>query len=154
MARREVDPFMHPIPAELSQDQETRQYFEYLNRHLHDLWVRSGGGDDYINNLDVSALYGKVSIKDDFKEFNAITKTSSYTAVAFDFIEAKRGAIILLPEFPKENSVVIVANGDGSTIRVKGNGKKINGVNDYILRNRNTTLVFHYFVNSDYWRIR
>ena len=44
----EVAPFLHPIPPALLKDPATRGYFEYLNRHLHDSWVRSGGGTDAI----------------------------------------------------------------------------------------------------------
>ena len=42
----QVDPFVIPIPAGLNKDPETRKYFEYLNRWAHDMWVRSGAGDD------------------------------------------------------------------------------------------------------------
>jgi hypothetical protein len=43
-----VDPFLQPIPKALLQDKETRQFFEYTVRWMHDMWIRSGGGDDAI----------------------------------------------------------------------------------------------------------
>ena len=43
-----VDPFVQPIPAAFLKDKDVRAYFEYLNRHLHDNWVRTGGGNDAI----------------------------------------------------------------------------------------------------------
>ena len=60
MAR--VDPFLHPIPRGLLKDAETRAFFEYLIRFLHDLWKRTGGGNDFIDqgnfgDLNSSASY-------------------------------------------------------------------------------------------------
>lgn len=43
-----VDPFVAPIPRKFLNDPELRPFFEYLNRFLHDLFIRSGGGDDEI----------------------------------------------------------------------------------------------------------
>ena len=51
-----VDPFVIPIPEKLLRDQETREYFTYLGRFLHDLWVRTGGGNDKIDDLQDGAL--------------------------------------------------------------------------------------------------
>ena len=44
-----VDPFLIPIPKELLKDRQTRHYFEYLNRFLHDLWQRTGAGTDLVD---------------------------------------------------------------------------------------------------------
>ena len=43
-----VDPFVAPIPRKFLNDPELRPFFEYLNRFLHDLFIRTGGGDDAI----------------------------------------------------------------------------------------------------------
>ncbi len=71
----QVDPFVIPIPRSLTQDPETRKYFEYLNRWAHDMWVRSGAGDDKLsvvgsdsNRKADTLLYSvldKVSLGDD-----------------------------------------------------------------------------------------
>lgn len=47
-----VDPFLHPIPRELLKNPETRAFFEYLVRFLHDIWKRTGGGNDLIDQGD------------------------------------------------------------------------------------------------------
>jgi len=47
----EVDPRMVVIPDELLNTFEKRDYFETLERFLHDLWVRTGGGSDLINDF-------------------------------------------------------------------------------------------------------
>ena len=52
-----VDPFLYPIPKELQIDAEVRAYFEYLNRFLHDIWARTGGGDDQVANASIEELY-------------------------------------------------------------------------------------------------
>lgn len=55
---RPVDPFIQPIPEFFisADDPELRSWAEYLNRFLHDLWERSGGGDDNFANLDIGSI--------------------------------------------------------------------------------------------------
>lgn len=59
----EVDPFIQPIPVQFQGDRELRAYYEYLHRFLHDIWVRTGGGDDAIENIqeEESSAEGQVS---------------------------------------------------------------------------------------------
>ena len=45
------------IPATLLTQQDTRVYFEQINRILFQLWTRTGGGDDIVATLEDSALY-------------------------------------------------------------------------------------------------
>jgi outer membrane murein-binding lipoprotein Lpp len=47
-----VDPFVAPIPRKFLNDPELRPFFEYLNRFLHDLFIRTGGGDDSIESIE------------------------------------------------------------------------------------------------------
>ena len=56
MATR-VDPFLIPIPKKILEDKESRVYFEYLNRFLHDLWTRTGGGNDAVAESQIGELY-------------------------------------------------------------------------------------------------
>ena len=56
-----VDPFLHPIPKELLKDPATRAFFEYLIRFLHDLWKRTGGGNDLIDQGDFGDLNSSAS---------------------------------------------------------------------------------------------
>jgi hypothetical protein len=53
-----VDPFVAPIPRKFLNDPETRPFFEYLNRFLHDLYIRTGGGDDAIEDAQNEEVYG------------------------------------------------------------------------------------------------
>lgn len=59
----EVDPFIQPIPKQFQNDRELRAWTEYLHRFLHDIWIRTGGGDDEIENIqeEESSAEGEVS---------------------------------------------------------------------------------------------
>jgi hypothetical protein len=45
----QVDPFLVPVPKKLANDPELAPYFNYLNKFLHDLFLRTGGGEDIID---------------------------------------------------------------------------------------------------------
>lgn len=49
-----VDPFIQPLPNSLinNPDPEVASWFQYLNRFLHDLWLRTGGGIDKVAGID------------------------------------------------------------------------------------------------------
>ncbi len=91
------------------------------------------------------------TIPAEVKQFNAVTITGSYTAVDHDFINAKENALIVFPQYPDENSVIIVRNGDGSNITLSGNGKNINGSSTGLIRRKETSIEFYYFLDSDEW---
>lgn len=46
-----VDPFVIPIPQQWLQDPELAATAQYLWRFLHDLWQRTGGGVDLVQNI-------------------------------------------------------------------------------------------------------
>ncbi|MBL4753775.1 MAG: hypothetical protein JKY52_09320 [Flavobacteriales bacterium] len=52
-----VDPFLYPIPPEFLKDPEVRAWFEYDNRWKHDIWLRTGGGDDAVAESQIGELY-------------------------------------------------------------------------------------------------
>jgi hypothetical protein len=167
-----VDPFLHPIPKELLKDAETRNFFEYFVRWAHDIWIRTGGGNDavadqglretypwmydnsaYQDGAEINGLYSANSIV--VPEYRALTvSTSTYTAIPYDFINAKSNATIKFPAQPPENCVIIVRNGDGSLITLNGNDKTINGSKNGYLRQKGTAIHFHYFIDSDEWFAR
>ena len=85
------------------------------------------------------------------KVFRAVTITQNYTAIPFDFINAKQNSTITFPQYPEENSVIIVRNGDNSRIKFDGNGKNINGSSTGVLTREGTSIEFYYFIASDEW---
>ena len=167
-----VDPFLHPIPRELLKDAETRNFFEYFVRWAHDIWIRTGGGNDdvadqslresypwlydnsaYQEGSELYGLYAGNSVE--IPQYRAVTvSTSTYTAIPYDFINAKSNATIKFPAQPPENCVIIVRNGDGSSITLNGNEKTINGSKNGYLRRKGTTIPFYYFIDSDEWFAR
>ena len=178
-----VDPYTQPLPKTITDKNgnPSREFFQWLvfdNRWKFDIWNRTGGGTDaidagqrehgYSENL-ISLLIGQVAFLKERVDalekespasicsegiFSSVTVTASYTAADFDFVSASQGATITLPQYPSENSVIIVRNGNGSIISVSGNGRNINGTATVLSGVKNTTMVFHYFIDSNEWFIR
>lgn len=151
----DVDPFVIPIPQEFMGSEETRRYYEYLHRFLHDLWQRTGGGDDAIQEVQIGELYEtgiesalSSEIEQDLNEFdfapiiepdndedswqpqierawNKRRINSNTYATDYDMYSVRDNKTVYLPENPDINSEVIVINEDGSNITVDGNGNKI-----------------------------
>lgn len=165
---------LRPI-AELSRSENN--YHEQLERILQQIYRRVGGTTDTVdgsveessaNENQIAHLYGLIdaltrAVNDlssdsvgqlDTSGFRSKTVTSSYTATDHDFINAKRGAVISLPQYPVENSVIIVRNGDGSAVGLNGSGKNINGSGTGSIQREGTALVLHYFIDSDEWLVR
>ena len=72
-----------------------------------------------------------------------------------EFITASLNATILLPSRPIRDSVIIVKKIDKSTrIQISGNGKNIDSHGCVSIRNKNTSLTFHFNVEKDEWFIR
>ena len=160
-----VDPFLHPIPPELRKDKETRAFFEYFTRWAHDMWVRSGGGNDEIAAEATRELFPWDITEQELDnvsnlfqwqpsttgQFRAVTIAADYTALPFDFVNATTGSTITFPEYPQENDIIVIRNGDGSRIKLSGNGKTINGSSTGELRLKSTSIEFYYFIDSDEW---
>lgn len=84
-------------------------------------------------------------------EFNAVTATVNYEMCDYDFVNASNGVTLTMPQYPMENSIIIVRNNDGSKITVDGNGKNINNDTDAIFRAKYSAITFQYFIDSDEW---
>ena len=86
------------------------------------------------------------------KEWRNITVTGgTYTALDHDFINAKANAQITFPEYPEVNAIFTVRNSDNSRITLVGNGKMLNGCSTGIIDNQETSIDWHYFIDSDEW---
>lgn len=155
LALSDVDPFVIQWPNAWLTDPEIGPVVQYLNRFLHDLWVRTGGGTDIISEVTGSESYetstgngqyislheaqenidGEIYIpppqthhEDEpilEAQFFARTTDSDTLAVDRDFIEATNNAVIKADKCPGANDLIKIANGDGSTIRFDGNGNNI-----------------------------
>lgn len=174
-----VDPFIIKWPRKWEEDPDTRDVLRYLNRFLHDLWKRTGGGTDYIvtnteniTNIETEVASELTSVSSGqldelsdtleqiedriptsiLKEFYAASKSADYTAVDSDYIEANNRAIITLDPNADLNDQVIIANGDGSRIKVVGSIKYTKLDSSLFINNKGSSFHFQFF--GDYWRIR
>lgn len=159
------------LPDEWAFHPEKGPFWRDILDQLRQLRDRTGGDQDTVTNItiresypwpqeaidyeegqEIAALYS--GIPQDIPNFRAVTVTSAYTALPFDFINAKLSAKIKFPAQPEENSVIIIRNGDGTTISLDGNGKNINGEKTGRLLRKGTAIHFHYFIDTDEWFAR
>lgn len=165
------------IPRAFQKDPEVREFYRLFNHMIFQLWKRTGGGTDDVagigqeasdNDNLASALIGQVAFLkmrlDDLDNiepesipqspFICVTKSANYTAIDHNFVNAKNGATISLPQYPAENAVVIIRNGDDSNVRLSGNGKNINGSSAGNIYRKGTAIELHYFIDTDEWFAR
>jgi hypothetical protein len=168
-----VDPFVIQWPAVWLSDPQIEPVIRYLNRFLHDLWKRTGGGDDLIENNDNESSdfgSGRSQALDDIaaveqiedlipavipKVFYPSVKTENYTAVSGDFVDIRSGATITLE--PSSEAEIITANGDGTAVKVYSAipihyGKS--STKTVILQRQNTTIHWYLFESGteQFWR--
>jgi hypothetical protein len=164
----EVDPFMVQIPPKLMEDKETREFFEYFVRWAHDMWVRSGAGDDAVANENIQELYPWIPKTDDTpvdltalysgkvakSEFEVIEVSADHTTAGDEIVICNNTAEILItlnstPDHKEQ--AIIVRNGKGR-VSVTSN-KTISGkVTKKILRQY--TAPHHIFTTeSDAWNV-
>lgn len=129
---------------------EHDNYLAQLERIIEQTYRRVGGSTDSSNDSFMLVPSGSESVERQ-KIFTAVTKRIDYTAQPFDFVNAKSGAVITFPRYPDSDSVIIIRNGDGSNIKLKGNGRNINGSTTGHIRNKTTAIQFYYFIDDDEW---
>lgn len=78
-----VDPFVIPIPRKFLVDPETKPFFEYLNRFLHDLYIASDGGTA-IEDTQNGELYEPGIQTDDISEIESELSMMSEDQIQFD----------------------------------------------------------------------
>jgi len=104
------------------------------------------------DNVALQSLFS--SLIPEIKQWRAVTVTSDYTALDHDFINAKSGATVKFPKYPSEGAAITIRNGDGTQIKLAGNGKKMNNEFSGIINNNGTSIDFYYFLDSDEWFAR
>ena len=88
------------------------------------------------------------------KKVKTVATSADYTARPFDFVNATNRATVTFPSNPEEDDLIIIRNGDGSTITLSGNGKNMNGSATGELTTEGTAIEFYYFIASDEWFAR
>jgi hypothetical protein len=147
-----VDPFLIPIPAKLLADRETRNYFEYMNRFLHDLWQRTGGGSDTVDDNQLSEVFGseqleikKVGIIELASGDTTITTTSDELVVCNNTADGT----VTLNTTPKDGEDCIVSRRSGK-ITVNG---AINGDTSMNIAIRYSSMHFKYSIAAGEWAV-
>lgn len=95
-----VDPFVAPIPKKIQEDPELRPFFEYFIRWAHDIWLRTGGGVDVVEDTEVSLTtqdggnrtnrYLRDEIDDLKGRIEEIRKPRDYTQEILDIINSQK----------------------------------------------------------------
>jgi hypothetical protein len=75
------------LPPSLAQNQEARVYFEQINKILFQLWARTGGGNDDINDLlnDQSAIEGEVN--EALGQIENVSRVASINALTAELVQ-------------------------------------------------------------------
>jgi hypothetical protein len=139
---------------------EATPYFEdYLYTIIEGL---GGPGAPTIPQENVIQSEDVIQTKAEFKAlknrvfFNTRVKSVDYTATDNDFVEMSDGKTLKLPENPRKNSQIIVANGDGTLITIDGNGnniKRTSLTSSIKTSRKGTSLHFYWFIDGPYWRL-
>jgi len=159
---REIPEYLREIFMDLVEYLQEDQFFELQ------LWRRTGGGDDLIESTVTSESYENSFSSAEFQElsdsleqiedliptitrFNPVIATSNYTAIDLDYVEARNSSVVTLDTKANPGSDIIVANGDGSRIKIVGDVKITRIESQITLSKVGSSLHFKSF--GDYWRI-
>lgn len=155
------------IPDVFLNDPKIRDFFEKQGTFNLQMYNRTGGSDDAVEDLQAAEVYEQSAqslIEDeiigDFEtpsrntEFRGVPVNTNTTANVFEFLVVTSAATIKLPLYPDGDDLVIVLNKNGRKIITDGNGKLINGESTTISFKKNTTITYHYFADLDEWFMR
>lgn len=139
MAKVNPPPFLK-TPALFLKEKGTRKYFQSIEFILFQLYKRSGGGTDLIDEIAIDNRFF-MSVKD-----------TDYTAIAGDFIDMRDGITLTLDPNASPNDQIKTRNGDGSLIKVTSTIEirhKRNRGNTFNFRNEGTSIHWYLFENDD-----
>ena len=169
--RQDVPESIKTLSPDLYGYLQDKKFFDFQ------LWKRTGGGDDLIQNITSSEAFetslsgGQTQeqiadleqIEDlipniQVRDFESKIAASNYTAVNNDFVEGRSSATIKMDANAATGDQIITANGDSSTITVDGNGIELRykGERDSTLKMRREGTSIHWYLFTDgteiYWR--
>jgi len=120
---------------------------EIINDKVREIFPWDYSDSSAADNVALQSLYS--SLIPEVKQWRAVTVTSDYTALDHDVVNGKNNCTIKFPLYPCENACFITRNGDGSQIKLDGNGRKLNNKSTGILRAEETSIKWLYFIDSD-----
>lgn len=131
----QVDPFVIPIPRKLLDDKESRIYFEYLNRFLHDLWTRTGGGNDEVAESQIGELYEpgiQVSNADELIE-DLEVDFEIFSRQDFDPSSASLEIVVVTGDYTTTGNQAVVVN-SASPVTITANPSPDTGEFFHVIR--------------------
>jgi len=157
-----VDPFVIRWPKKWESDPELRDVLRYLNRFLHDLWIRTGGGPDLIeealeaiedlqdqinaiivrldaNEAAIADLQARVIDLEGLTVVTAVDYTIDGTTTGHQTIVCTADLTVSLDPAPSDRDTATIKVGQKSTkVIIDGNGKLIEADSTMTLRRRQT----------------
>ncbi len=166
-----VDPFVIRWPKKWESDPELRDVLRYLNRFLHDLWIRTGGGpdlieegleaiedlQDQINAIIVRLDANEAAIADlqarvEYLEGTTVVTAVDVTAEGNQVIICTDAVTVTLALSPLDKDVVEVKRTNG-LVTVAGNGNTIDGSSEITLTRDFIGYSMEYSSTADAWFI-
>jgi hypothetical protein len=159
-----VDPFVIRWPKKWESDPELRDVLRYLNRFLHDLWIRTGGGPDLIeegleaiedlqdqinaiivrldaNEAAIADLQARVIDLEGLTVVTAVDYTIDGTTTGHQTIVCTAEITVSLDPAPSDRDTATIKVGQNRTkVIIDGNGKLIEEDSTMTLRRRNTQI--------------
>jgi len=157
-----VDPFVIRWPKKWESDPELRDVLRYLNRFLHDLWIRTGGGPDLIEGSiegieDLQDQINAIIVRLDASEaaiadlqaraidlegltvVTAVDYTIDGTITGHQTIVCTADLTVSLDPAPSDRDTATIKVGQKNTkVIIDGNGKLIEADSTMTLRRRQT----------------
>jgi hypothetical protein len=144
-------------PKKINADKELRPYFEKLEWLLFQLWTRTGGADDSVDEtvnsqVDTDGLFGLFSRISDLEFRNVIPTAIDYTTIGSDIVICTDAVTITLNDEPDDQELATVKRAAGQII-INGNGKLIDGNTTLRINVKYTSLDIIYTVETDSWHV-
>lgn len=126
-----VDPFVIQWPQKWVEDPEIGPVVHYLNRFLHDMFLRSGGGEDLLDSTEqaltssgsrISRNSAKIDSLEDVR-FRVVVVTADYTAAPFEIVVCKNVipiTVTLEPNAIFDDQIHVKRKQDASEVTVLG----------------------------------
>jgi hypothetical protein len=144
-------------PNKLTSDQEMRPYFERLEWILFQLWSRTGGADDSVDDtvnsqVDTDGLFGLFGRIAALELRNIVSTAVDYTTIGSDIVICTDAVTVTLNDEPDDQETPSIKRTAGLVV-INGNGKLIDGSSTLRINVKYTSLDIIYLVETDSWHV-
>lgn len=116
-----VDPFVIQWPQKWTTDPDLRPVLTYLNRFLHDLWVRTGGGGDTVDETTLLAQANRQLISGNDADIGKLQ--------AINNDQAKQiSVLIALAQVDRHNIADLISDNGKLRARLNGSDRQQNNL--------------------------